>query len=158
MINYNREEDNEWVKKTVCKLFIILTLICFDAVVLNSAIAENTVDVVQGLVKTVYDITGRPVNQSEDAKGFHRVADSVTLTAGSAQITLNTSTADGKQDVSFIGSSTYNGSAWTTDSTSNNTYKVYPLTSYIFKIKSYDSTGSFDATDVSTVYYRLEGE
>lgn len=112
----------------------------------------------QGLVKTVYDITGRPVNQSEDAKGFHRVADSVKLVAGSALITLNTSTADGKQDMSFIGPSTYNGFAWKSDSTANNRYEVIPLTSTIFKIKSRDSTGVFDATDVSTVYYRLEGE
>ena len=109
-------------------------------------------DQVEKRVKTVYDSNGRPVNQAMDAKGWHQVAGSVTLASGKATVALNTSTANGRQDVSFRSNKTYRGSAWSLDTSNTYTYRVYPLTGSSFLIRSSD-TG-----DTATVYYRVEGE
>lgn len=103
-------------------------------------------------VKTVYSVDGRPVNQALDAKGYHRITDSVKLVAGRANITLNTSTSDGKQDVSFLSWSTYAGQAWSRDTLATNTYQIIQITGSRFVVKSSDSA------DTSTVYFRVEGE
>lgn len=105
-----------------------------------------------GEIKTVFDANGRPINQSQRAKGFHRVAGSVKLIGGRATITLNTRTAEGRQDVSFISGKTFKGVVTITDTTNNKTYRVWPhdgKTAFIM---------SSDTTDTATVGYTLEGE
>lgn len=103
-------------------------------------------------IKTAYNSGGRPVNQSLDAKGWHRVVGSVTLSSGRAIVTLNTSTEDGKQDVSFKNDSTYRITAWSLDTTNTNTYRGYPLSGSRFLVKS------SDGGDNSVVNYSAEGE
>lgn len=103
-------------------------------------------------VKTHYDIFGNPVNQSIDSKGWHTVVGVVKLVAGQSTVTLNTSTSEGRQDISFIADSTYRGMAWSLDVTNIRSYRVYPTSGKQFIIKS-DSTG-----DTSTVRFRVEGE
>jgi hypothetical protein len=107
---------------------------------------------VEGRIKTIYDSNGKPVNQSEDAKGWHQVTDSVELTSGRAIINLNTSTIDGNQDVSFKSFKTYHGQAWSTDSNNVYTYRIVPLTGSRFQIRS------SGAGDSSWVQYKVEGE
>lgn len=103
-------------------------------------------------VKTIYDADGRPVNQAIDSKGWHQVTGQVKLASGRSTVTLNTSTADGKQDVSFRDSSTYRGSAWSLDTSNAYTYRVIPLSGARFQIRS------SEPTDTATVRYRVEGE
>ena len=83
--------------------------------------------VVEKKVKTVYDHNGRPINQGQDRKGWHRVGGSVTLSSGRAIVTLNTSAAEGRQDVGFISDSTYAGTAWSLDTNNGKTYKIYAV-------------------------------
>lgn len=103
-----------------------------------------------GKIKTVYSTSGRPVNQSEQAKGWHRVSDSVQLSAGQTTVTLNTSTENGAYDVSFLNFGTYHGQAHSSDT--SKTYRVIPLTGSQFLIKS------SDGSDTATVYFTVEGE
>lgn len=104
-------------------------------------------------ILTVYDITGQPIFQSQDNPGWHRVMDSVTLSSGLATVTLNTSTANGGQDVSFISSFSYHGHAWALNlNYLGNAYTVWPRTDSKFQVRS------SDANDSSTVYYLVEGQ
>ena len=107
---------------------------------------------VEGRVKTVYGTDGRPVNQSQDAKGFHPVTGNVKLASGRAILSFNSSTENGKQDVSFKGATTYSGRVFTTDTTNSYTYYFYPLSGKQAMIKS--SSG----TDTTTVHFIVEGE
>jgi hypothetical protein len=107
---------------------------------------------IEGRVKTVYGTDGRPVNQSQDAKGFHRVTGSVKLASGRAILSFNSSTENGKQDVSFISASTYIGKLSVTDTTNSYTYYFYPLSGKQAMIKS--SSG----TDTTTVHFIVERE
>lgn len=107
---------------------------------------------VEKKIKTTYDEYGRPVNQGQDRKGQHRVTGSTNLSSGKATISVNTSTAEGKQDVSFLSSATYRGVAWSLDTTNTNRYWVVPLTGKTFMVKSSDTT------DTVTVHWKLEGE
>ncbi len=107
---------------------------------------------VKGEIKTIYTIGGRPINQSVDAKGLHRVFGSTKLTAGVDTLILNTAIGGGLQDVSFISSSTYWGRAWSLDPANDSTYKVIPLSGNKFIVKS--SGG----TDTATVNFVVEGE
>lgn len=137
-------------------MILLKTLsICIPALLfsifLTVVVAQDDGEI-EGRVKTQYDANGRPVNQSEEAKGLHYVTGSATLSSGRATININTSIADGKQDVSFISASTYRGSAWSTDTSNVNVYKVVPLKGTQCLIMS-DST-----SDNSTVYFRLVGE
>lgn len=129
--------------------FMILIALFFG---IWSISAYEIKDDVEQRVKTVYNSTGRPANQSQDAKGLHYVADNVQLSSGSVIVTLNSSTADGRQDISFISAFTYGGIAWNPDTSIDFTYRVIPLTGLRFKIQSSDNG------DTSWVYYRVEGE
>jgi len=103
-------------------------------------------------IKTTYDENGRPVNRGQSRKGWHRVSGSMVLTDGETIVTVNTSTGLGRQDVSFIDSTTYTGVAWSLDTTNTNRYWIIPLSGKSFRIKS--SNGA----DVSTVSWKVEGE
>ena len=105
-----------------------------------------------GKVKTIYTTKGRPTQQARASKGWHQVADSVRLVAGRAMVSLNTSTAKGRQDVSFISQVTYRGMAFNLDTLSTATYKLTPLSGTKFLIKSSSTT------DISLVYFLVEGE
>ena len=104
-------------------------------------------------IKTRYDINGRPVNQSQDAKGFHRIVGSCTLSSGVDTISLNTSTADGRNDISFISSSTFSGTVWSANiANRSKTYSIMPLSGTRFVVVSSD-TG-----DTAAVQFVVEGE
>lgn len=103
-------------------------------------------------VKTRYDVFGRPVNQSQTAKGYHQVVGTAKLVSGGTTINLNTSTANGKQDVSFISKNTFRGTAYSLDTANTKTYRVIPLSATHAIIRS------SDGADTSTVHYVLEGE
>lgn len=115
-------------------------------------VTQSDIARVKGQIKTNYDINGRPVNQAQNAKGFHRVIGSTKLSGGVDTVTLNTSMSDGRQDVSFISSGTYHGLAWSLSASNDSTYKVIPLSGTKFIIKS--SGG----TDTATVKYIVSGE
>lgn len=103
-------------------------------------------------IKTQYDIYGRPVNQAQNAKGHHMVVGSTKLVSGVDTLTLNTSTTDGKQDISYMADSTYSGRAWSLSASNSNRYWIVPLSGTQFIVKS--SSG----TDTATVRFILEGE
>jgi len=105
-----------------------------------------------GKVRTVYDVEGRPINQSQEAKGYHRVAGKATLKNGVDTVTINTSTADGRQDMSFLGDSTYSGMAWSLDAGNGNRYWIVPIGGNKFVVMSSDTT------DNATVRFQVEGE
>lgn len=107
---------------------------------------------VLGKIKTIYTTAGRPTQQARASKGWHQVADSVKLVAGRAIVSLNTSTARGRQDVSFISKVTYRGMAFNLDTLSITTYKLTPLSGTKFLIKSSSTT------DQALVYFLVEGE
>jgi len=107
---------------------------------------------VEGKIKTIYGPDGRPINQSETAKGWHQVAGTVKLSYGWGSVTLNTSTVDQKQDVSFLDSTSYRGLAWSLDTNNTNTYTVIPRSGTRFVVRS--SVRS----DTATINYRVEGE
>ncbi len=125
---------------------IILCVSCF------LLLAATEAKRVKGQVKTIYDITGRVVNQSEDAKGFHRVFGFTKLVAGLDTVNLNTTIVNGLQDVSFISVSTYWGRAWSLDPANDSTYKVIPLSGSRFIVKSSGET------DTATINFVVEGE
>ena len=91
-------------------------------------------------VKTNYDINGNPVNQSQDSKGLHRVVGLVKLVGGKAAVFLNSSTAEGRQDISFIADSTYNGIAWSLDTLSFYNYRIMVRRSDTFQYSHYKSS------------------
>ncbi len=109
---------------------------------------------VEGRVKTVYDIgTGRPVNQSEHAKGYHRAVREIKLGgSGYDTITVNSSISDGRQDLSFIDHTTYFGRVWSLDADNESSYRIIPISGTQFIIISSDST------DTGTVRVMVEGE
>lgn len=114
-----------------------------------SPIDENRI---LGKVKTIYTMKGRPTQQARGSKGWHQVADSVKLVAGRAIVSLNTSTAQGRQDVSFISKVTYRGMAFGLDTSGTAIYKLFPLSGTSFLIKS------SSVTDTAMIYFRVEGE
>ena len=107
---------------------------------------------VQKKIRTIYDSNGRPVNQGQDRKGWHQVAGSTKLSSGKATVTLNTSTTQGRQDISFLSSVTYRGIASSLDTTNTNRYWIVPLGGTSFRIKS------SDGADTATVQWKVEGE
>lgn len=109
-------------------------------------------DEIIGKIKTVYDVGGRPVNQSVQSRGYHRVTDKAVLKNGIDTIEINTSTADGRQNIGFIGDSTYSGRAWSLNPGNQNHYWLVPIGGNKFIIMSSDST------DNSTVRFQVEGE
>jgi hypothetical protein len=129
-------------------VILLITAILFLIIGVRMSKADET----EGKVKTVYDITGRPVNQDQDAKGYHRISGTLKLVAGLASTSLNTNINDGRQDVSFINETTYHGQAWSLDSLNTNSYTVYPMSGIVFIIKS--SNGA----DTATVQFMVEGE
>jgi|GEM_PF-6074878 len=119
------------------------------------AVAQSPVDStkeIEGKVKTVFGIDGRPVNQGQEQKGFHRVSGETTLAAGRDTVILNSSVADGRNDVTFIGLKTYTGRAWSLSASNTATYRLVPLAGNKFEIISTDSS------DTATVQYVVEGE
>ena len=107
---------------------------------------------ISGEIKTVFGSDGRPVNQSQTNKGFHRVSGKTQMVNGRARVTLNTSTVTGKQDVSFNSSKTYKGIITIIDTINNKTYRVIPQDGKTAIIISSDST------DTASIIYTLEGE
>ena len=130
--------------------FILLGV--FLVFCLMLAMATQSQDLTERKVKTVYDITGRALHSSENNKGWHYVQGSATLSSGRVTVTLNTSTGEGRQDVSFLADSTYFGTAWALDTTSVYRYRVNPLSGTRFMIIS-DSSN-----DNSTVRFLVEGQ
>ena len=107
---------------------------------------------ITGEIKTVFGIDGRPVNQSQTSKGFHRVTGTTRLVNGRATIRLNTRTVEGRQDVTFLSKNTFKGIITVLDTTNGKSYRVVPLSAKEAYIISTDST------DTQTVNYTLEGE
>lgn len=140
-------------------------IVCFAAVFMAAVITTSFVageiedttkvdqsEVVEKKIRTIYGGDGRPVNQGQDRKGWHQVTGSIILLRGNAVYTMNTSTALGRQDVSFLSESTYWGVAWSLDTTNTNRYWVVPLTGTTFMVKS------SDGADTATVQWKVEGE
>jgi len=145
------------------KIYILITF--FISVLSASAAAEKAdtakaiVEIkgvdekkILGKVKTIYTIQGRPTFQHRAAKGWHQVADAVKLVAGRATVTLNTSTAEGRQDISFFDKTSYRGLAFSLDTLNTFTYSVIPLNGKQFMIKSTNET------DTATVNFVVDGE
>lgn len=105
-----------------------------------------------GKVKTIYTTQGRPTFQHRAAKGWHQVADAVKLVGGRATVSLNTSTGQGRQDVSFFDKTSYRGLAYNLDTLNSFTYQLIPLSGTQFLIKS------SSATDTATVNFIADGE
>ncbi|GAH16042.1 unnamed protein product, partial [marine sediment metagenome] len=115
------------------------------------SLIDREIKKLQGKVVTSYDINGKPIHQSQDAKGWHRQFGTATLSGGRAIVNLNSSPIEGKQDVSFIADSTYRGVAWSLDTTNTNTYWIIPLSGIRVLVKS------SDGADTATVRFLLEG-
>lgn len=108
---------------------------------------------VERKIKTVYGIDGRPINQSSQSKGFHRVGGSIKLNGtGVDTVSLNTNIQSGRQDVTFIDQTTYSGRAWSLVAGNGNTYRIIPIGGNKFEIRSSSST------DTSTINFTVEGE
>lgn len=105
-----------------------------------------------GKIKTIYTAKGRPTQQKRASKGWHQVADAVKLVAGRATVTVNTSTAEGRQDVSFIDKTSYRGLAFSLDTVNTFTYRLVPISGIKFMIIS------SSPSDTVTVNYLVEGE
>lgn len=112
---------------------------------------QTLIDVKRPIL-TTYDTDGRPVFQSQIAKGFHRVEGEVTLVSGKASVTFNNSPLIGRQDISFQDSTSYRGYAWSLDTTNTNTYRLYPVSGTRCIILS------SDGADVGTVRFVVEGD
>ncbi len=110
-------------------------------------------DLLHRQIKTRYNINGRAVNQKQITAGRHIVVGLCTLSSGVDTVTLNTSAADGKQNVSFIDSSTYSGRAWSSDITlRSNVYSILPLSATKFVVVSSQTD------DSAIVRFNVEGE
>jgi hypothetical protein len=141
------------VGRTQIVILFLLTSVCYgQAPVKDTAKNADPVTETERRVKTRYDAFGRPVNQGQNTKGFHQVIGTTKLVSGGATINLNTSTASGKQDVSFISKNTFRGTAYSLDSANANTYRVIP------KSAAQAIIVSSDPADTATVHYVLEGE
>lgn len=145
------------------KIVMLLIALLFTAVIyaeeakkdsVRSEVRISGIDEkrILGKIKTIYTMKGRPTQQRQASKGWHQVADSVKMVAGRAKVLLNTSTAQGRQDVSFISKVTYRGMAFNLDTLSTTTYKLTPLSGTKFLIKS------SSIADISLVYFLVEGE
>lgn len=123
------------------------------ALLCSLVLAQDEKQNVEGKVKTRYDINGNPINQGLNAKGLHRVVGSTKLVSGLSLITLNTSTANGQQDVSFTDSTTYGGKAWSAALANRaKRYSILPVSGKQFYVVSSDNT------DTVTVRFEVEGE
>lgn len=140
--------------KTVILIIFCLVLMGNKPIMVDSTKLpqQDQSRIVEQKVKTRYDVFGRPVNQSQTAKGYHPVVGTVKLVSGAATITLNTSTTDGKQDVSFISKYTFRGHAYSLDTANTKTYRVIPVSATQAVVRSNDGS------DTSTVQFVLEGE
>ena len=109
----------------------------------------------KGEVKTRYDISGRPVNQALYAKGYHQVVGNARLVSGLDTLELNTSTTNGRQDISYSSDSTYHGIVWSSHAGDTGLYMVEPIsgTSFIIKVAK-KSVWS----DTAYVRFTLQGE
>lgn len=125
---------------------LILMLFVWAAATVDSHVET------EGKIKTQYGADGRPINRGEGAKGHHWLVGDVKLVAGRATVTLNTSTVNGLQDVSFIADSTYSVGVWSLDTSNTTTYRGRPLSGSKFLITS--SSGS----DTATVRWKANGE
>ena len=106
-------------------------------------------------ILTRYLISGRVANQAQDAKGMHEVLGSVTLSSSTATVTLNTSTAEGKQDISFRDSTTYTGQVFSMNPNDTAIYRVVAVSGKQFTIKVLRAS---DWSNTATVKYVLRGE
>lgn len=106
---------------------------------------------IQGKIVTTYNTDGKPIHQSQYAKGWHRQFGAATLENGRAIVNLNSSPSEGRQDVSYVADSTYRGVAWSLDTTNANTYWIIPLSGTQVLVKS------SDGADTATVRFLLEG-
>jgi hypothetical protein len=133
-------------------LLIAALLLCIVEAKIAPTTEVDQAKTVEGKIRTIYDINGRPINQGQDRKGWHKIAGSTKLSSGKATLTLNTSTAQGRQDVSFLSSATFRGTAWSMDTTNTNRYWIVPLSGKTFMVKS------SDGADTATVQWKVEGE
>jgi len=115
------------------------------------SLIQDEIRKLQGEILTTYSPDGEPIHQSQDAKGWHRQFGAATLDNGRAIVNLNSSPAEGKQDVSFMADSTYRGVAWSLDTTNTNIYWIIPLSGTQILVKSSDNA------DTATVRFLLEG-
>lgn len=114
---------------------------------------ERKVIDVKREILTVYDTTGRVINQLRDAKGWHKVSGTVTLVSGVDTVNINTSKVNGRQDLSFTSTSTYSGRAWSTNIANRaKVYTILPLSGTQFVVVSSDNT------DTATINFVVEGE
>lgn len=114
---------------------------------------ERKVIDVKREILTVYDTTGRVINQLRDAKGWHKISGTVTLTSGVDTVNINISKVNGRQDLSFTSASTYSGRAWSTDIANRaKGYTILPLSGTQFVVVSSDNT------DTATINFVVEGE
>lgn len=112
---------------------------------------QERIDQLRLEILTTYDTSGRVFAPSQNSKGWHRTIGTVKLVDGEAVVTLNVSPQSGKQDINFMGDSTYRGHAWSLDTSNGQTYRVYPQSGGQCLIKS------ADPTDTATVNFLLEG-
>jgi hypothetical protein len=139
------------------RLLLSITAVFF-AVIISAPIglsindSTDTPKEVEGRIKTVYGMDGRPINQSQYAKGYHRVFGETKLVNGIDTLTINSSTEDGLQDVTFIGQSTYHGRVWSLSESNTKSYRIIPIDGKRFIIKSSDTT------DTATINFQVEGE
>ena len=111
-----------------------------------------TVDATKQEILTIYNASGEVMGQAEDNPGWHRVMGTVTLDDDAAVVvTLNTSTADGNQDVSFQSQTSYGGYAWSICDARTN-FTITPKSGHAFWVASSDTTARH------TVYYIVEGQ
>ncbi len=148
-----------WSKTVILLISLFFVVVAYTAEIKKDSVRTklNTLDLpekeVLGKVKTIYDFTGRPSNQSRANKGWHQIEGFVTLVGGRANVVLNTSTSQGRQDVSFLNDSSYSASAIVNrDSSATFTYRFVPISGSKFMIMS------SSLTDTSTLYIKIEGQ
>ena len=132
-------------------IFFLVAIVAPIALTING-VEEEPKEEVEGRIKTVYGIDGRPINQSQYAKGYHRVFGECKLVNGIDTISINSSTEDGLQDVTFIGKGTYHGKVWSLNSDNTKSYRIIPLDGQRFIVRSSDTT------DTNTINFQVEGE
>lgn len=120
-------------------------------VLLSGCLLVGAEDVERKLT-TAYDIDGRPFNQSQKNPGLHTIFGTAKLSSGVDTVTLNTSVSEGRQNISFLGDSTYSGTVLPVTSADTDRYWIVPLSGNQFIIKS------SDAADTSTVRFKVEGQ
>ena len=138
-------------------VIFVLVFVSFSSAVERENTTEKKTDRkvmdVKREILTVYDTTGRVVNQAQDAKGWHKVSGTVTLVSGVDTVSVNTSKVNGRQDLSFTSASTYSGRAWSTDIANRaKVYTILPLSGTQFVVVSSDNT------DTATINFVVEGE